>query len=43
MDDGKIGFRRKTRGDRALTERLCREAFWNVYRTAVWNTMCCTV
>ena len=32
MDNGEIEFRLETREDRALTERLCREAFWNVYR-----------
>ena len=32
MDNGEIEFRLERRTDYALAERLCREAFWNVYR-----------
>ena len=32
MDRGELRFRLETREDHDLTERLCREAFWNVYR-----------
>ena len=32
MDNGNCSFRLETREDRKLAERLCREAFWNVYR-----------
>ena len=32
MNEGNYGFRRETRDDHELAERLCREAFWNVYR-----------
>ena len=31
MDNGNCTFRLETKEDRALAERLCREAFWNVY------------
>ena len=32
MDKSGCRFRPETREDRELAERLCREAFWNVYR-----------
>ena len=32
MDKGSYRFRVETREDHEQTERLCREAFWNVYR-----------
>ena len=32
MDNGNCTFRLETEADHALAERLCREAFWNVYR-----------
>ena len=32
MDQKNVRFRLETREDHDLTERLCREAFWNVYR-----------
>ena len=32
MDNGNCTFRLEKEEDRALAERLCREAFWNVYR-----------
>ena len=32
MAEVNLGFRLETREDHGSTERLCREAFWNVYR-----------
>ena len=32
INNGNCTFRLETKADHALAERLCREAFWNVYR-----------
>ena len=43
MSEKNIIIRLETKDDYRAVENLTRESFWNVYRPAVWSTMCCTV